>query len=800
MMGQESYTASLAARFDLAGQRVADFDGTKFEPDGLVLAGGAGFEMRSLYQAVQYYQHALDRLYHLRGVLGIALAPEFQGQRIVTYRTAMSWFDKLITASAEKSRVWQAIAGRYLDLNRPNLARGVIERGYIQGYLESIFISQLMKRVLELADASAKAQVALQIEQAQRTYRASLREMRNVFLDISDEVTLFGFPPDFIPFPPLDPGETSGFELVLERALAKLEVAADKEEIALADTRDFDTDAASFQAALAQNELDTTTELANLCGWIRVPNGAGGEEVWPATAEFAHLDDDERTRLLQDPCGLMGNGDLAEAFGEMDLLRVEIRSWRQTYDNLLASIADEQARVNEQCQRIVDFKDLKLKVGGSIIAINALIGALGVINDTLDRVEGTMSTATGLTKTAVTNAEAPTAAVSLGVYTTWSAVYHITRTITDSAIVVAELGISGLELYFESEEILQGCKELRIDGKYAIRDLMREVAQHRLDGLRIAYEVKLQASRIEKLRNDVTSWEATREAQRQLLVDVEAARNDPNIRIYKNDAVRNADRTFKAALKEAYKATRLFEYYTSQSYAALEDLLLVRMVTHGNFTLEAYLEELAEAFVEFEETYGIPDLRVDVLSVRDHVFSVPRTDTRGQPLTEEQRTALFRQRLGAPALLDERGYITVPFATDPDRLSPLTGNHKIRFIEIELTGEDMGDELGRVYLTPKGTGTVRALSGERLFYRFPDPTAVIDVFFNGERPLDDALGLFEGSTIDIYRNERLRDRPLVNTGWELVLNLRDEFVNEDIRVGALSDIRLFLWYNDFTEL
>ena len=42
------------------------------------------------------------------------------------------------------------------------------------------------------------------------------------------------------------------------------------------------------------------------------------------------------------------------------------------------------------------------------------------------------------------------------------------------------------------------------------------------------------------------------------------------------DAVLTADRTFQTAVKEAYKATKVFEYYTSQSYAALEKLFLIR--------------------------------------------------------------------------------------------------------------------------------------------------------------------------------------------------------------------------------
>ena len=46
----------------------------------------------------------------------------------------------------------------------------------------------------------------------------------------------------------------------------------------------------------------------------------------------------------------------------------------------------------------------------------------------------------------------------------------------------------------------------------------------------------------------------------------------------------------------------------------------------------------------------------------------------------------------------------------------------------------------------------------------------------------------------------LRDRPLINTRWELVLNRVDELVNEDLNVLSLSDVRLYVYYTDFTAL
>ena len=76
------------------------------------------------------------------------------------------------------------------------------------------------------------------------------------------------------------------------------------------------------------------------------------------------------------------------------------------------------------------------------------------------------------------------------------------------------------------------------------------------------------------------------------------------------------------------------------------------------------------------------------------------------------------------------------------------------------------------------------------YYRFPERTAVINPSFNAQK-------VFAPET---YRNERLRDRPFVNSNWELLLNQRDEQVNQDIDLNSLDDMRIFVYYTDFTEL
>ena len=87
---------------------------------------------------------------------------------------------------------------------------------------------------------------------------------------------------------------------------------------------------------------------------------------------------------------------------------------------------------------------------------------------------------------------------------------------------------------------------------------------------------------------------------------------------------------------------------------------------------------------------------------------------------------------------------------------------------------------------------VRLPDNELRFYTLPVRTAVLNVSFNGKKNLEMLAG-------EIYRNFRLRDRPLGNTQWELLLNLTTEKVNQDIDVTKITDIDIFLYYTDFTE-
>ncbi len=250
----------------------------------------------------------------------------------------------------------------------------------------------------------------------------------------------------------------------------------------------------------------------------------------------------------------------------------------------------------------------------------------------------------------------------------------------------------------------------------------------------------------------------------------------------------NAERTFESALREAYKATKIYEYYTSESYGAFGDLFLVRMVGYGDISLESYLDDLEDSFIAFEERFGAPSTRVAVISVRDDILRVPRYGDDVATLSQADRVAALRQALTDPRYINELGHTVLSFSSSLDELSPLTRNHKIERIEAEIVGARVGDAVGRVYLRARGTGVIRGLDDALDYYQLPERTAVINPFFNGQRVFDPA----------VYSNTTLRDRPVVNSRWDIVFNSLDEAVNQDIDLSSLTDIRIFVYYTDFT--
>ena len=313
MLGDESYTAAFASRFDLAGSAMLSFPGQQFEGEnGLNLSGGAGYEMYVLYQAAQYYEMALERFYRTAPLLWKAIElGEVNG--FVTAETVSSYFKALARASTQKAAAYAEIAKRYQSFNRPELARQVVERAYAGAYLESIVLSNVLAKVRTVAGSASKPEIAKNLEEAAGRYRSAMLSMRDLYESITDQVNYFGFPAEYVPSPSLNPTDANIFEKQLSLAKDRLLLAAKKEAVALANNRSFETDAVAFQNELSKLQSSYEDQLAEICGTFR---GADGK-VYPATPAYVYL---LPTQMhIPDPCGLVANGGIHDALGEVAL-------------------------------------------------------------------------------------------------------------------------------------------------------------------------------------------------------------------------------------------------------------------------------------------------------------------------------------------------------------------------------------------------------------------------------------------------------------------------------------------------
>jgi hypothetical protein len=797
MQGDDALTAAFASRFDIAGVGGAAFEGSKFEDNGIDLSGVAGFEMVKLYQAVQYYQLALDRLYQMgpnyAAALGKSNASTDNESVFVSPATVTDYLERLIRAATQKARAWSEISKRYQSFNRADLARPVVERAYAGTYLESVLISNLMVEIKEKSTDKTLDQIRHEIEQGQLRYRMALLEMRDTYKSISDSITYFGFTPDYIPFPALDAMDarnSNGYELLAAVARQKLENAKQREVNALESNRTQKTDSAQFQAELVRVRNTYENQLADICGNF---NGDDGVQ-YPAIRKYAHLS--KKATLFGDPCGRMGNGQLYEAIAGLETAGIGIRAARAKWNSTVEEIRIEQERVAAQCKLTEKIADIQFKWGNEMASLQAEISGSRAAVAALTRAADAavqfaqmsicepptpFPPSPGSCATAL-----PLAAAALGI----SIASNVAQTTADSVIAAKERAISEKSASVASIVNNSMCDAAKIDSVAKVKTLRLAMFDAELEATRADAQMRLQFAEIQQQSNAAERWISQQSEAEELLIDVEAARNDPNVRIYRNDAVLNADIGFDDAIRAVYRATRVYEYYTSQSYAKRDQLFLIRMVTAGQYNLENYLTDLDNAFAEFEESFGVPDTRVAILSLRDDILQIPLLDDKGTPFSQGARIDMMRARLRDVTLLDSNGYLTIPFGTNLQQLSPLTRNHKVKYVEADIVGSNVGDTVGRVYLRSAGTGEIHDLNDELEYYRFPERTAIINTYFNGNRVFDP----------EVYRNYRLRDRPLVNTLWEFVINRRDEKVNADIDLQSLSDIRLLVFYNDFTAL
>ena len=822
MLADDAFTRAVGSRFDIAGAASGTFDGDLFEPEGISLSGGAGYEMQLLYRATQAYQLVLDRFSRLSPTLWLVLASP--DGNFITPESVTTYFKRLVDASTGKARTASMIASRYQALNRPGLARRVIERSYAEVFLEAATLSQMMKRAIDYLPAgqsAARSQLRLELETAQIGYRVALDSMRTGYLKITDDLQFFGLAPDYVPFPVLGPLDTNAVRVVLERGFESLRVAGEREDRAIDSGREFDTDAAQFQAELARVRNQYENELATLCGTF---TGDVDGRVYPAIEKYIEQNAD--AKAIQDPCAAFQNGAIYQSVGELDDARFEVKAAILGVRNLFAEVAIEESRVAAECGARVQIGRLAFEAAGKVLTIDGEISQLnqtiaqseremalidrsiGVARDGFSAVSATAGAAIG-TKIATGAAGAALTALG-GVVAGLQAEANDDTSEAETAIRATERQIAETRRGADFDRAMQGCCLDSTDApggvvtpgtcshpgptlansRAQVDTLMVDLLNARLNLQRADLGVRVKLSTVRTQRQAVARLLAQQTEADRLLINVEAARNDPNVRIYRNAAVLDADKSFNDALQDAYRATRVFEYYTNQSYAHRDELFLARLAKRGEDNLENYLLDLQRSYRDFEEQNGLPELRLQIVSLKRDIWRMHESEPGGDPTSVDEAGSSFRERLADPALIDAQGHIAIPFSTTLDQVSPRTALHKLDHIEADIETADPGDEIGRLSLLMRGTGTVRGGDEGKAFYRFPPMRAVLNPFFNGVKK----------DTYDpaIYRDDRFKDRPFANTFWELGVDLRDEAVNRDLDLNDITDIVLFFYYTDFS--
>ena len=818
MNGDDGYVASFATRFDLAATAALAFEGTAFEGDAGVDASGAlGYELYKLYEATQYYERVTNRFFSTIPLIVSSLAWKDDDRYVQSNdpKIVTEYIERVVRASTRNAATWQQIARRYQDMNKPELARQVMERTYARTFHESMILSELMRRIIDQVASSQKAAIRSTLEDAQRRYRVAMSDMQALHVAIVDRPMILGFAPDFIPFPALDETEVNAFEVIIERAKQRLDIASAREEDAIAQTREFDTDQETFNSEIVNIRNNYEGQLGEICGTFVGPEG----RVYPLIAKYLYLWDGASegftVGLPRDPCGSLPVGALYLKAFDLETRRLELEKVLKETEFKVEDIEVAKEKTLALCKIIDDDAEAWLKKQQAVDELQAQIDktqfTIGAVERHLENLNQVLDVFKDVHKETATAFEFSygTSGIAKGTHTVAavkismigvtqaaaSLASAVTTSVLEAKIVAKEKAIRDKERTYEKQHQDLECDKLEAEEEVTIKNLHQDLDLLELDLLNAEWNVDVEISLLKTMDHDRKRLMALWDEAEQLAVNAAAAKTDPNIRIYKNDAIINAERAFARAQQETYRATLVYEYYTGSTYGDREKLFLTRMVFAGEQNLLDYVYDLEDAFFEFENDYGNPDTRVHIVSLRDDILHIDRN------LTDAERVERFRKALADPGSYDELGRLRFQFDTNFGLLSPLTRNHKVLFVEVNIDGAQgsTGDNVARIYVAQSGAGTVRGTdNGERSFL-LPDLTAVVNPFMNGNRDLQQFPAI-PGATASIYRGFRLRDRPFVNSSWELVLDLHNESVNQDIVLSGLNDIQLFVYYTDFTSI
>jgi hypothetical protein len=785
LMADEALAVALGSRFDLVQASVETFDGPSLEPGAPVLSGGTGSELVALYRAEQFYRRVLDRFFDRAA--GLLVDVQTAPRPLMTAETLEVWVSRVLLASTQRVRVLAQTARRWHELGRPDLARSVLERAQVAAQLDAASLIAVLDGVQRGVVGAERDQATRFLEDAMRRYSVATSELQGLRATLGEATNPFGFDDDYVPFPALASATASPVALLLQRAAERIDLAARSEARAIEERTNIDTSDAGFRSELTAFRVESDERLGAICGTFATTINGVARTV-PAIRRYASLSPD----LVQvgDPCGLVGNGALFEAALDLEVATEELQLALTRLEALEDRIDRETERIERQCEITLDVAEVVFGAEGDVAALLRQRERAELIKSTVKTTISSVLEVIDLLRCEVgLSTDCPMAAAALGIYTVGAIVSIAGSTTLQVFVNTLQDEIRQIERNSARSERVAECDSFRLNGAIDLQQLALQRANAELALVQGQLAVQVMAQRIEALTHEVRRLEAEEAEARDLLIASASASMDPNLRLYRNSSIRLADDTFRSAQRSMWQAIRAFEYVTGQRWGGRDDLLLTRMVRAGSPSLEELYEELEDAWIAWRESAGDPELRLVIVSLRDDVLGVPRTDERGRPLSYRERVEQFRRELLAPERRDAAGRFTYAFPTTLSQVSPWTAGHRIAWIEAELIGSDVGDPTGRVTLRQTGTSAMRVTGRTVRYFRFPERTAVLDVFFNGQRFFPD----------EVYRSLRHAGRPFVQTRWELILDSRQDEVNQDIRLASLTDVRLYIYLTDVTD-
>lgn len=805
ILGDDAFTRAYRARFvDNAAAFGAPFPGDRLERGGDELSGISGRELRLLYQAVHYYQLALERLYALSSTFeralrdpgGFGTAPP----AIVTPGTSTRWLRQLYRTAGQKARALAEIARRYEGRNRADLAAVLLERSYVTAYVESTQLAQLMSLIITRTESNRRPDLERILREGQLEFSLAFRTMREVHHALFTS-NAFGYPAGYVPLNIADGLASNPFQDLQTTTRGFVEEAVRAEADAVAAARELDRAGVAFQNALVDLRAQYDGRLSVLCGHIVAPTG----ETYAAIA--AHASHDPRAQALGDPCGMMSGGSIRQK--ALGLRREALAAQRlaQELSDLRAEIRDEGQAAVDQCaaiQSLADFRyentsrrlDLEMQMLQSqqtIEMVNLEIQHMGAMT-------GMAGQFGAADPGSAVGAMVGAAAYGISAASANRRIEALHERIRDTQREINDIELSEIRAQADHE-----CQRIDIEVRKILADLGRRMVRKELE---ILEHVLVMRQAQADFRHDVLEarrLEQEYDAARVMRLRSETVASDPSVRIARDAAMRYAERTFETAQRELYRLTRSFEYYTLRApgigghQSALDRLYQIRSAgPRRGDSLKEYLLQLEVAYLEAEDGslggaggHGVSTRRTPhAIRLRfvDDVFAIRRLRPDGTALSALERGAMLRDRLNSPAYRDDEGRISIPFMTGAASLPRCTFGEKIDSVRVRLSGASIDDVDGDLtaYLLRDGISTVFAPGRVPRYFELPRSVAVV------RAQLDQNYHF----SPNYYESPAFREQPVLNSRWRLAL---EQPRGRGIRLDQLQDISLTLRTHFFVD-